>query len=293
MISDHADSPGTLDATVWNFDNVPDEELAACCLWEYARESLSFRVSSVNKMRGVSSDSELHKRYETFLDAYWNSDEGYMVYYETIRNHGGPDALPWQLIPEGIRKDFREQVGIHEVSWPLAPAMRRQLEQLWKANLVEWEPVRAEPGYDPDEDGTAYESSHSHIEGPGHSGQAHGCTIAAFAIDFAKFNDKQIRADFAAWLKENRPQDCPEPSERGRKRRDLRVALDRLGMMRLLHQFTLKEVMEHCPEAAKAFAGYEWYKERKRALLIFRRLFPFLQKIERPKSWLTKGGRCK
>jgi len=29
----------------WNFDNVPDNELAACCYWEYARESAFIPVS--------------------------------------------------------------------------------------------------------------------------------------------------------------------------------------------------------------------------------------------------------
>ena len=27
----------------WNFDNVPEKELAACCYWEYARESAFIR----------------------------------------------------------------------------------------------------------------------------------------------------------------------------------------------------------------------------------------------------------
>ena len=27
----------------WNFDNVPENELVACCYWEYARESAFIR----------------------------------------------------------------------------------------------------------------------------------------------------------------------------------------------------------------------------------------------------------
>jgi hypothetical protein len=275
----------------WDFDNVPKDELAACCLWEYGRESPSFLISDCDKVRDVRGESALFKKYEAFLDAYWNSDEGYMVFYETIRLYGGPTARPWQIIPEEIRKRLTKQVGVHEVSWPCAPGMRRQLEELWKANLAEWEPVRKEPGYDPDEDMMAYEESHPRICQPGHAGETRGEILAAFAIDFWKFNDKQICADFAAWLKANRPQDCPERTMRGKKQRDLRVALERLGMIRLLHHFTLKEVAKYHPEAAKAFAGYDWYKERKRAGKTFTRLFPFLPKSERPLSWPTRGGR--
>jgi hypothetical protein len=284
----------------WNFDNVPDDELAACCLWEFARESKSFAVSSARKVEREESLrlDQLPNRtpnpdYEAFLESYWNCDEGYMAYYETIRNHGGPDSLPWLLIPAGLRQLLKKQVGVHELDGPLAPAMRRQLEALWKVNLKEWKSVRNQPGYDPREDGMAYEPSRSHMEEPGHAGEPHGETIAAFAIDFRKYNNKQICVALTDWLKANRPKDCPERSERGRKARDSRVALDRLGMMRLLHHFTLREMPKRCPEASKAFEGYEWYKERKRARMTFQKFFPFLPETERPLSWPTKGGHSK
>jgi len=83
------------------------------------------------------------------------------------------------------------------------------------------------------------------------------------------------------------------PSGRGHKLKDWRVALDRLGMMRLLHRFRPGEIRERFPAGWKAFAGFEWYKERKRAGATFKKLFPFLPKAERPLSWPTKGGRGK
>jgi hypothetical protein len=216
-----------------------------------------------------------------------------MEYYETIRNYGGPDTLPWQLISADLRQLLKKQVGVHQLGGPLVLATLGQLETLWKGNLKEWEPARNQPGYDPDEDLIAHEASRSHIEGPGHASEPHGETLAAFAIDFRKYNNKQICAALMDWLKANRPKDCPERSERGRKLRDSRVALDRLGMMRLLHHFTLREMPRSCRDAWKAFAGYDWYKERKRAGTTFRKFFPFLPKTERPLSWPTKGGRSK
>jgi len=65
---------------------------------------------------------------------------------------------------------------------------------------------------------------------------------------------------------------------------DWRVALDRLGMMRLLHRFRLGEMRERFPAGWKAFAGFEWYKGRKRAGATFRKLFPFLLSRAGP-SW--------
>jgi hypothetical protein len=61
----------------WNFDNVPDDELAACCLWEFARESKSFAVSSFRRMereesfgRGQRPKREPNPDYEAFLKSY-------------------------------------------------------------------------------------------------------------------------------------------------------------------------------------------------------------------------------
>src|SRR5712664_2592508 len=74
------------------------------------------------------------------------------------------------------------------------------------------------------------------------------------------------------------------PSGKGHKLKDWRVALDRLGMMRLLHRFRLGEMRERFPAGWKAFAGFEWYKERKRAGATFRKRFPFLLSRAGP-SW--------
>jgi hypothetical protein len=282
----------------WDFDNVPDDELAACRLWEYARESRSFAISSARKLdieKSFADDQQTERKlnsdYEAFLESYWNCREGYMTYYETIRNYGGPHSLPWQLISPDVRGLLKSQVGVPELGGPLVLAMLCQLEKVFKDNVKEWKAVQNQPGYDPKEDGIGYESSQPYIDAPGYAGEPQGETVATFAVDFRNYNNKEICASFIGWLKANRPKSCPEPSGRGRKLRDLRVALDRLGIMRLLHNFTLGEIPNYCPDAWKAFAGFDWYKERKRAGIILQKLFPFLLKVERPLSWPTKGGR--
>jgi hypothetical protein len=73
----------------------------------------------------------------------------------------------------------------------------------------------------------------------------------------------------------------------------LRVALERLGMMRLLHRFRLLDMALKAPAAWERYGKREWYKERKRASDMYYRFFPFLSKEEHPISWPTKGGRSR
>lgn len=290
----------------WNFDAVPGGELAACCLWEYARESSTFALSSVRHaemMQEIRSgkpcvpDAEPDPEYEAFLGAFWNSAEGYMRYYETLRQYGGPAALPWQLLQAERRGELCQQVGVHAVRQPLAPALRRQLEALWKVNLVDWEPVRNQPGYDPDDDSMAWDESVPQVEEPGHDGEPHGETVVAFAVDFRNFSNRQIGEVFTAWLKANRPKDSPEPTGRGRKPGDWRAKLTRLAVMRLLARFPAMDLVDprrnRLPAVwkTKQFSGSKWAdaakwnEARREADRCFHELFPFLPPEEKPLSW--------
>jgi hypothetical protein len=107
------------------------------------------------------------------------------------------------------------------------------------------------------------------------------------------FTNEEIVQSFRKWVKENRPKDISGPNDKGHKARDWRVALERLGMMRLLHIYPLSEMEAGCAEGWKLYRRREWYKERRRAGELFRALFPFLSKTDRPLSWATKGGRSR
>jgi hypothetical protein len=63
--------------------------------------------------------------------------------------------------------------------------------------------------------------------------------------------------------------------------------------MRLLHTFTVAETPHRCPEAADLIVEPDCYKERKKALPLLRRLFPFLPETDKPLSWPTRGGRAR
>ena len=112
-------------------------------------------------------------------------------------------------------------------------------------------------------------------------------------IEWGEFTNEQLVKDFAQWLKENDPPGISRPDKRGHKLRDLRVGLERLGMMRLLSRFTLREMPLKCPPAWQAFGNRDWYKERKKAEQTFHELLPFLPAGEEPASLRTKGRRNK
>jgi hypothetical protein len=122
---------------------------------------------------------------------------------------------------------------------------------------------------------------------------ASGAEKTVVEINWGIFTNEEIIQEFRKWVKANRPGDVPGPDGKGHKARDWRVAVERLAMMRLLHQFRLSEIPNACPEGWKLYRKREWYKERKRAGEMFRRLFPFHSRSERPLSWPTKGGRSR
>jgi hypothetical protein len=289
-----------LPSSDWNFDNVPEFELAACCLWEYGRESIHITRSAVDFL----GNAEAYKRgetppriehdddYDAFTEAYWKSNQANFQIYQTIRYHGGFAAEAWQQLPQQLRAKLAPQVSRRCAREPFEPAWLMELEDLWHANAGDWEKVRGQPPeYYRDDDIRASEPCIPLMIKEGYEAGTHGPTVMAFSIDFSQARNAELCEAFARWLQAQRPKDCPEPTARGHKRRDLRARLDRLGIMRLLHCYTLSEMPLKCPAAWCAFAGFDWYKERKRAAKTYLELFPFLPKSDLPLSWPTKGRR--
>ena len=125
------------------------------------------------------------------------------------------------------------------------------------------------------------------------AGALHGRFVTALAIDFPRFTDGEIAAAFSRSVAENRPENLqrpqrvfPGPRRKGRKSIAHRVALERLGLMRLLHWHTPQELRDEMPVAWRTIARKErsFRREIRGASKFFRRLFPFLPKGERPSS---------
>ncbi len=64
-------SPKVICELDWNFDNVPDNELVACCYWEYARESVFIRDALLEMRDDVLESVKLNKNLENSKRPDW------------------------------------------------------------------------------------------------------------------------------------------------------------------------------------------------------------------------------
>jgi len=295
----------------WDFSRVPDEELDACLIYEFARESVYIRDvytrchessrSGADDPKGVLNRELLmiqtiHPREDVFLKGftYPKPDEP-----QGERHPEAPPLTscfpnPWLTIGDKERK-YRALIRHwHDALAPLERAHWSgakdilQLAENWKRCVFGYE---REHG---DKPGTR-EAACKHYDlplVPPASFYSNGETLL-FTIQWDLFTNDQLTSAFREWVKTNRPAQHPPPDNRGHKPKDLRAALKRLGIMRLLHMFTVAEMPTRCPEAAKLFVEPDCYKERKKVLPLFRRLFPFLPETDKPLSWPTRGSRAR
>lgn len=307
----------------WDFGGVPDEELTACCYWEYARESKFIREvrqrccerDRKDGLPGGMLHSDLQRIQSIghaanfFLHGFFCPPDGVLpdrppLRFGAVHRLTGSFPRPWQTLTKPERKyrafvpprgnvgcmgivPFERGLSLEAKEIVETVAARRRLRDAHNAQVRRENPELSEEALAqmdklqfPDiRPSVIYESGTE-------------CTVVR--ISWGVFTNEEIVQMFRKWVKANRPVDVPGPDDKGRnKARDWRVALERLGMMRLLHHFRLRELPTGCPQAWKLYRRREWYKERKRAGERFRSLFPFLASSDRPLCWGTKGGRSK
>jgi hypothetical protein len=116
--------------------------------------------------------------------------------------------------------------------------------------------------------------------------------LGSFVINWEQ-PDTAILKNFAIFLRYYRPSTTSH-HKRGIKANSLRVHLERLGIMRLLHHYTPKEIKQNIPQAVTLYRNREWFKDRKQARQAFRALFPPEHNSELSlRSWPTKASRTK
>ena len=306
----------------WNFDAVPDNEIIACCLWEYARESITigmaadeywcqvrdiqnrqrYKLEPETKAAHDQEAASIQRRvkafgfdYDAFSNKFWDSDLATIEIYQSIKNHVMNDARAWQKIPEKSRTRLNGQVSVSFLLCPVTQAMVGELEKLWNANRTDLDEIRAEtrPKYDDSEDGALYQASEPVTLEVEAGKPAAGSKVVAFTVDFARFTDREILDEFQRWLVANRPKEWHKPlrvfpssSARGKKQIEYRVALERLGLMRLLHWHPPGDLPDLWPEAWEKYRRKQesFRREVRAASRFFRKLFPFLPAGERPSS---------
>ncbi len=338
-ITGHRDCGGLINrlpCELWDFASIPEDELPAAVVFEYAREcyvlltnqvytwaktaARGFLLQPTTKHPGIKripatareqEDARESLQFieesgfdqEAFLGAFYNTDCGYNELYSDILRDGGPAAKPWQKQPPEVRALWTKKLGDYSgVFVPLKPALVGRLERLWKDCSKRLLEIRNDPEllakYDDVEDCELFGETRAIRDEPGHSGEEHGETIAAFQVDFKRYTDAAILEGFAAWLKASRPADCPEPKRNGKKRSDLRFDLKCLSVMRLLNWFTFNEINLHLPNVwkSKQFQGpkwqdaNKWYDARRHALQTYHETLPFLSRADKPQHWQTKAG---
>jgi hypothetical protein len=302
----------------WNFDRVPDNELVACCLWEYARESGFIRDLRKRSIQSWQAGGQRDERLSSDLGKlhsigpvidvlargfYFAPGDPHRIDMQRDAFVTNSFPAPWQALLVDER-DFRVRVllsagwipGVpfERADWLDAKDIAEQAEARWQEVFSEYDRVRREYPEASEVDLTTQGKLQPFTEIPVSILREEGKEVTAVAINWARFTNDEIVGHFRKWVKANRPKSLRLRDGKGRnKARDWRVALERLGMMRLLHRLRRREMAVKCPEAWKLYGKREWYKERKRAGETFHRLFPFLSKSERPLNWPTKGGRSR
>jgi hypothetical protein len=299
----------------WSFDSdrVPDHEVIACCFWEYARES-SF-ICDLRKrclahyQSGGAWDKQLNLDLEKLQSIGYSSEvflRGFFCPEEDvlpdapIRSNETPRLTgsfpnPWQTLTREER-EFRAHIRTEVESISLVPFKRGI--SLDAKEITEWV-SRQRQNRD-------VENERVRRENPNKSeGQlcaegklefsairpslfwAGGKEVTVVQIEWATFTDEEIASCLRGWVKKNRPEQIPAPNRQGKKLSDWRVALNRLGLMRVLHEFTFAD--HRFPKALKNRGEKHCYAARKCAAKKFRELFPFLPQSDKPRSWSTKG----
>lgn len=311
----------------WNFSSVPDSEIIACCVWEYARESDTIRlhadlhwchVRDIWYRKEYAKDAALQAQhdedekrilacakrggfdYDTLSDQLWKTDFPLIPIYDSVLDLVRDGALPWQRLPQEARQALSDQAQKKGHLMPIELATVGELEKLWNKNSVQLTEIRSQerPVNDDGEDAALWDGTFVVETFPTEEGFLKGRYAAAFAIDFSRFTDLEILEGFTTWLRENRPAYWKRPSrispgarKKGRKLVEYRVALERLGLMRLLHWHTPQEVRKELPVAWRLISAKErsFRREVREGANFFRKLFPFLPREERPTSEERNG----
>ena len=311
--------PRTLSEDDWSFRDktrLPDAELEVCCYWEYARESafiLSVR-ERCRRMADLGLDfTQRRERIAADFSRILVLGRIARLFQEGIYPLGGtthyPDAVspfpqPWQSLPPEMRRMLLETASWSDDRALKIPAFRwsQWAEAVWLAKryavlhppcpeppTTRWFSRRMEyfvKGVEPAE--KFWWENKPRTERPSWM-PARGEETLLVEIDWGRFTDKQIKACFCKWVDTQRPKNVKEPSRRGHKDSDWRVALNRLGIMRALKAYSFAH--PRFPQPLKNLGDKACYAARKKAGEKFRELFPFEQ--EQPIHGGTKGGKSR
>jgi hypothetical protein len=281
----------------WNFDNIPNEELVACCYWEYARES-KFICEALREYRDWFWAGGLRSQDTTDCCGKLEQIQGIgyvaevfvrgCVYEPVAQNRpehpseppdSHPEAskitgsfpAPWQSLSLAERKE-RSQIRSERTTIPLVPFERgerheaREIADWAESRWHEWNDAYAKVKRDHPEIAEGQLLEQGKLKSfPGIQPSLYwegGREVTVVSIHWSDFTNEEIVQYFRRWVKENRPNHWSNPDTRGHKSKDWRAQLTRLAVMRLLSRFTALQLVSDdlFPEiwATKQFSGRKW-----------------------------------
>jgi hypothetical protein len=302
----------------WNFDNVPKSELEICCLWEYARESAFLHSIRERGRQSVQLEQSILERIEFVGRDFWKAwntlGRKAILFQEGIYWFGGREPVPnfvsrfpcpWASLTRYERRVLLETAAWNTKHFVGLPSFRRAHYADALAMPKLFKPKALKEVFGGDGNVAVRDFFHA-----GHKLRSicpnymspSGHEVLIVAIDWGRFTNEQLVKDFAQWVKENDPPGIARPDRRGRnKEQDWRTNLTRLAVMRLLSRYTLNEILgssrtsrlAECQPIlrTKQFAAEKWgdltkwYDARREAGRLFRMLFTFLPKDDKPLSW--------
>ena len=232
---------------------------------------------------------------EAFRDRLHETDYPWIGIYDQVLSYAAAEALTWFKLPPSFRHKLAASVQESSVLKAAAPATVGDLEALWQANRGQLDKVRASNPEDMDdrEMFALYQSSEPWVQDDEEQKLRSARVTAAFTFDFARFTDAEILKEVEKWLASHRPEAWRKPRRvfpsspaKGRKTLEFRVALERLGLMRLLHWYSLSDIRRVWPDAWKKYGSKEdsFRREIRACVACFHKLFPFLPDNERMQS---------
>lgn len=290
----------------WDFSDLPKCELRAALNWEIRRECpdveeivakaklwLDGRLSSRKPPLSAVQQKTWRRRNPKFSEAEKASLQARAVFDAFVPTHEFHFLDKWNLAQRRAEferwemKYLRPLVSNWRLPWLRLPSNERRrlcsiLENSRNANVVTvgswWDAVGTFEQGKIDRD-LPLKFHHSDY------------TTVLLTINW-RLSKKRILGAIGNILNESAPANIVQWNARGQKDRDRLVILERIGIMRLLHHYTLSEIRLKLPAAWRLYQGKKWYDERRQALKDFRRKSPYAEpETFFPVSWQTKAKR--
>jgi hypothetical protein len=282
----------------WNFKEVSNNELIACSLWEYARESETLLKAG---------DSRCWKEGKSLR--WERSDEWYAVLRRIQKLSSDEKAIPLNLISVFYRRPWLDLSASEKNRYaklipkevtPMRLAYLEELEALLEANqnipqenierlrkrgIAESE-LTGEKIKLPPFNCVDVRRLSELLENTNMDDWRKGCSVLAVTVNFAHYADNEIAEAFKNLLNIARPAELATPKRatlvakrRGKSFNAWRVSLERLAVARLVNYYgpNSNDFPKQARELYKSRVNERQRRELEEAEKFFHKLFPFLE----------------